>query len=261
MMLRPWVAEEPGELSTTPASTTPASTSLTGRSGSEWCDLRATATLSSLRSSIFPRTRLRPPPAVRTSAVISTMRRRGSAHFRTLRGISVTTWTASATRNGRTRPAHCSRAGIHIAIWQPATRSIGENQDRGSDWFGFTSIQDWSRSQHSLMLEERQITDEDRAHHSAGERRVRLRGPLPALGATASGGLCRNPAPRGVGHRDGGSVRNGGRDLPARHEHLAGHGRRLDQRPKRRYHHHAQRLRTYRGVFHELRMVEDGAAR
>ena len=30
-------------------------------------------------------------------------------------------------------------------------------QDRASDWFGFTSIQDWSRNQHSLMLEERQI--------------------------------------------------------------------------------------------------------
>src|ERR1051326_8412953 len=32
-----------------------------------------------------------------------------------------------------------------------------EPQDRGSDWFGFTSIQDWSRRQHALMLEERQI--------------------------------------------------------------------------------------------------------
>jgi len=26
-----------------------------------------------------------------------------------------------------------------------------------SDWFGFTSIQDWSCRQHALMLEERQI--------------------------------------------------------------------------------------------------------
>ena len=32
-----------------------------------------------------------------------------------------------------------------------------EPQDRASGWFGFTSIQDWSRAQHALMLEERQI--------------------------------------------------------------------------------------------------------
>jgi hypothetical protein len=32
-----------------------------------------------------------------------------------------------------------------------------EHQDRAADWFGFTSIQDWSRRQHQLMLEQRQI--------------------------------------------------------------------------------------------------------
>jgi hypothetical protein len=32
-----------------------------------------------------------------------------------------------------------------------------EHQDRAAEWFGFTSIQDWSRKQHALMLEERQI--------------------------------------------------------------------------------------------------------
>ena len=32
-----------------------------------------------------------------------------------------------------------------------------EHQDRASAWLGFTSIQDWSRQQHALMLEERQI--------------------------------------------------------------------------------------------------------
>ena len=42
----------------------------------------------------------------------------------------------------------------HLATSHPAHR---EHQDRASDWFGFTSIQDWSRKQHSLMLEERQI--------------------------------------------------------------------------------------------------------
>lgn len=42
----------------------------------------------------------------------------------------------------------------HLATTHPVHR---EHQDRGSDWFGFTSIQDWSRRQHALMLEERQL--------------------------------------------------------------------------------------------------------
>jgi hypothetical protein len=42
----------------------------------------------------------------------------------------------------------------HLATSHPVHR---EHQDRASDWFGFTSIQDWSRKQHALMLEERQI--------------------------------------------------------------------------------------------------------
>jgi hypothetical protein len=42
----------------------------------------------------------------------------------------------------------------HLATSHPVHR---EHQDRASDWFGFTSIQDWSRRQHDLMLEERQI--------------------------------------------------------------------------------------------------------
>jgi hypothetical protein len=42
----------------------------------------------------------------------------------------------------------------HLATTHPVHR---EHQDRASDWFGFTSIQDWSRVQHALMLEERQL--------------------------------------------------------------------------------------------------------
>ncbi len=42
----------------------------------------------------------------------------------------------------------------HLATSHPVHR---ENQDRSSDWFGFTSIQNWSRRQHALMLEEREI--------------------------------------------------------------------------------------------------------
>jgi len=42
----------------------------------------------------------------------------------------------------------------HLATSHPVHRV---NQDRGSDWFGFTSIQNWSHQQHALMLEEREI--------------------------------------------------------------------------------------------------------
>ena len=42
----------------------------------------------------------------------------------------------------------------HLASSHPTHRAP---QDRGSDWFGFTSIQDWSRTQHSLMLDERAL--------------------------------------------------------------------------------------------------------
>jgi hypothetical protein len=42
----------------------------------------------------------------------------------------------------------------HLATSHPVNR---EHQDRAAAWFGFTSIQEWSRHQHALMLEERQI--------------------------------------------------------------------------------------------------------
>jgi hypothetical protein len=42
----------------------------------------------------------------------------------------------------------------HLATSHPVHR---QNQDRASAWFGFTSIQDWRRPQHALMLEEREI--------------------------------------------------------------------------------------------------------
>jgi hypothetical protein len=42
----------------------------------------------------------------------------------------------------------------HLASSHPTQR---EHQDRASEWMGFTSIQEWKRTQHALMLEERQI--------------------------------------------------------------------------------------------------------
>jgi hypothetical protein len=42
----------------------------------------------------------------------------------------------------------------HLATSHPIRTS---HQDRGSSWFGFTSYQDWSRKQHALMLESREL--------------------------------------------------------------------------------------------------------
>jgi hypothetical protein len=45
----------------------------------------------------------------------------------------------------------------HLATSHPI-HSI--HQDRSSDWFGFTSYQDWSRNQHALMLESRKLQEQ-----------------------------------------------------------------------------------------------------
>jgi hypothetical protein len=42
----------------------------------------------------------------------------------------------------------------HLASSHPVHT---EHQDRASEWFGFASLQEWSRTQHALMLESRQI--------------------------------------------------------------------------------------------------------
>ncbi|MBZ5679325.1 MAG: DUF5060 domain-containing protein [Acidobacteriia bacterium] len=53
------------------------------------------------------------------------------------------------------------QTGTLIEDWDPyhhlATSHPVKNaqQDRGSDWFGFTSYQEWSRDQHAFMLKER----------------------------------------------------------------------------------------------------------
>ena len=74
--------------------------------------------------------------------------------------ISPGTWATISTRfemkNGRINRNAAGGMGSyhHLATSHPVHR---EHQDRAADWFGFTSIQEWSRKQHALMLEERQI--------------------------------------------------------------------------------------------------------
>ena len=146
----------------------------------------------------------------------------------------------------------------HLATSHPVHR---EHQDRASDWFGFTSIQDWSRKQHALMLEEREIQKktgriipqtneeygyEDHYPHWAPAPRLGFRGDV---------------APDGLGHCDGRRIRNGRGERAPRNEYLAGYRRRLDQRARRRHHGHAEGLRAHGGFLHQLRVVEDRAAR
>ncbi|MGP8268487.1 MAG: DUF4038 domain-containing protein [Terracidiphilus sp.] len=45
----------------------------------------------------------------------------------------------------------------HLATSHPIHNS---HQDRASSWFGFTSYQDWSRSQHAVMLESRRLQEQ-----------------------------------------------------------------------------------------------------
>jgi hypothetical protein len=66
-----------------------------------------------------------------------------------LEGYRDDQWTHdTGTRIEQLDPYH------HLATSHPM-KTI--HQDRASDWFGFTSYQDWSRQQHVLMLESREL--------------------------------------------------------------------------------------------------------
>ena len=75
----------------------------------------------------------------------------------------------------------------HLATSHPVNP---QHQDRASDWFDFTSVQDWSRQQHAFMLAERR--------QQCGEiialkpSRNTARGSLPALVAGAPCRICRH---------------------------------------------------------------------
>ena len=121
----------------------------------------------------------------------------------------------------------------HLATSHPgAPRTPGPRRRTGS---ASLPSRTGRASQHALMLEERADPDEDRTDYSADQRRVRIRGSLSALGARAPGGFGGDTAPDGLGHRHGRRLRHGGRERAPRHQHLAGHRRRLDQRPRRRH--------------------------
>ncbi len=146
----------------------------------------------------------------------------------------------------------------HLATSHPVHR---EHQDRGSEWFGFTSIQDWSRNQHALMLEERELQIKTGRIIPQANEEYGYEDHYPLWAPAAAGRFGRDAAADGVGYRDGRRLRHGRRDSAARRGHLAGHRRRLDERAQRRHHDHAGGLRAHGGLPDQFRVVEDGAAR
>ena len=139
--------------------------------------------------------------------------------------------------NGRTPDRNAHRdGGTRIAIWPPATRCNTSTRTADRDWFGFTSVSGLVAQAARADARIARDPEEDRPDHSADERRIRLRRPLSARGPGAGIGLGGHVAPDRVGHRHGRRLRNRRRDVPARHQHLARHRRRLDQRARRRHH-------------------------
>lgn len=77
--------------------------------------------------------------------------------------FSNVTWDLGDDMEGYRDDAWVHETGTLVEQWDPyhhlATSHPSKtiHQDRGSDWFGFTSYQDWSREQHKLMLESREL--------------------------------------------------------------------------------------------------------
>lgn len=71
------------------------------------------------------------------------------------------TWDLGDDLNGYRDDRWTHETGTMLQQWDPyqhlATSHPMDNahQDRTSDWFGFTSFQEWSRHQHAFMLEQR----------------------------------------------------------------------------------------------------------
>jgi hypothetical protein len=134
-------------------------------------------------------------------------------------------WTyQTGTMLSRLDPYH------HLATSHPVRN---EHQDRTSPWFSMTSFQSWERPLHEWMLAQRQLQAKT-GRIIADERRVRLRGSLPVLGA------LQGPVRLG-GRRSSGSLGNVNGRLLSDHRRngktwdwsCAGYRGRLGERPGR----------------------------
>lgn len=77
--------------------------------------------------------------------------------------FSNVTWDLGDDLEGYRSNEWTHQTGTLIEDWDPYRHLATSHpiktvhQDRGSAWFGFTSYQDWSRKQHALMLESREL--------------------------------------------------------------------------------------------------------
>jgi hypothetical protein len=73
------------------------------------------------------------------------------------------TWDLGDDLEGYRNDEWAHATGTQIEQWDPYRHLATSHpmktvhQDRGSEWFGFTSYQDWSRNQHALMLQSREL--------------------------------------------------------------------------------------------------------
>ena len=77
--------------------------------------------------------------------------------------FSNVTWDLGDDLEGYRTDEWAHETGTLIEQWDPYKKLATSHpmktvhQDRGSEWFGFTSYQDWSRPQHGLMLASREL--------------------------------------------------------------------------------------------------------
>src|ERR1017187_5296403 len=82
-----------------------------------------------------------------------------------LGGFFNITWDLGDDLEGFRDEKWTHETGMSLEQWDPYHHLATSHpmktvfQDRGSSWFGFTSYQDWSRNQHSLMLESRKLQE------------------------------------------------------------------------------------------------------
>ena len=110
-----------------------------------------------------------------------------------------------------------------------------EHQDRASAWFGFTSIQDWRRPQHPLMLEEREIQKKTGRIIPQTNEEYGYEDHYPHWAPGPGSDSAETLRQMAWDIAMAGAYGTAGESCAARHEHLAGHRRRLDQRARRRY--------------------------
>ena len=159
------------------------------------------------------------------------------------------------------------RTGTLVKKWDPyhhlATSHPVHNvfQDRKSEWFNFTSFQEWSREQHSFMLSQRKeqeklgrIIPQTNEEYGYEDHYPIWAGPLGIR-------FCRRSAPHRMGYCHGRRLPDHRRNGAPRDERVARHWRGVDEWPRRRDHDDAAGICAYGRLLYRFRLVDHGATR